>query len=67
MPYTKFKESSVDIFLPGVSYHDCIVTVPHDSDADFRLELDVNSILFHCYTCIVVWYFDTEKKISFLL
>lgn len=43
-------------------YHHCIVTVPHDSDADFGLELYVDCIFFHLDSCVVIWSFDTVKK-----
>lgn len=30
-------------------YHDCIVPIPQDSDANFGLEFDVNCISFHLH------------------
>lgn len=48
-------------FLLGF-YHDCIIPVPHDSDADFGFELHVNSVSFHLYSCIIVWKFDPGKE-----
>lgn len=43
-------------------YHDRIITVPHDNNADFGLELEVNSIFFHLYPCVVVRHLDTKRQ-----
>ena len=40
-------------------YHDCIVSVPHDRDAHFGLEFEVNSISLHLDPCVVVRQLDT--------
>lgn len=58
---TKCFEASMKTFIVSF-YHDCIITIPHDSDAHFGLELNVNSIFFHLNPSIVVWNFDTVKK-----
>lgn len=56
--------SNINVLLLSF-YHDCIITIPHDHDADFGLELDVNGILFQLYPCLVVWQIDagTEKML----
>lgn len=52
---------NVYCFQDFIFYHDCIRPVPHDTDANFRVELYVNCTFFHLYSCIVKWHFDTGK------
>lgn len=40
-------------------YHDCSIIVPHDSNANFGVKLDVKLFFFQLHPGLVVWQFDT--------
>ena len=44
-----------------VSYHYCIITIPHDSDANFRVKLGVKCISFQLNSCFVVWQINAGR------
>lgn len=45
-----------------ICYHDSILAVPHDNKANFRLQLEVDSVFLHLDPCFVIWHFDTSKE-----